>query len=107
VALFRKRERPGQLRQATSSDERDLEAFARSHRGVEAFIEPKTTVTETTMLLVADTGEWTRRRIAGPEDARALARKLGIPAYDAGLVGYPQRMRDWNDRKRREARGET
>ena len=106
MALFRKRERPGQLRQATSSDERDLEAFARNHRGVEAFIEPKTTVTETTMLLVADTGEWTRRRIAGPDDARALARKLGIPAYDAGLVGYPQRMRDWNDRKRREARGE-
>ena len=105
MALFRKRARPGQLRPATSSDERDLEQFARSHRGVEAFIEPKTTVTETTMLLVADTGEWTRRRVTGPENAHALARKLGIPAYDAGLVGYPQRMRDWNARKAREQRG--
>ncbi|MCI0686861.1 MAG: hypothetical protein L0Y54_06445 [Sporichthyaceae bacterium] len=74
---------------------------------MEAFIEPRTTVTETTMLLVADTGEWTRRRVTGPENAHALARKLGIPAYDAGLVGYPQRMRDWNARKAREQRGEA
>jgi hypothetical protein len=28
-----------------------------------------------------------------------LARKLGIPAYDAQVVGYPQRMRDWNRRR--------
>ena len=31
--------------------------------------------------------------------AHAWANKLGIPSYDAGLVGYPQRMRDWNARK--------
>ena len=36
-------------------------------------------------------------------DARAaheLANKLGIPFYDAAVVGYPQRMRDWNARSR-------
>lgn len=96
MRLFRRRQRPGTLRSATSADERHLEEFARSRRGVEAFIEPRTAVTETTMLLVAGDGEWTRRRVAGPEAAHALAYRLGIPAYDAAVVGYPQRMREWN-----------
>ncbi len=101
VALFGKR-RSGQLRTATSDDERHLQEFVRTRRGVEAFIEPRTAVTETTMLLVADTGEWTRRRVAGPQAARSLTGRLGIPAYDAGLVGYPQRMREWNRRQSEE-----
>jgi hypothetical protein len=101
VARFGKR-RLGQPRAATSDDERHLQEFVRSKRGVEAFIEPRTAVTETTMLLVADTGEWTRRRVAGPQAAHALASRLGIPAYDAGVVGYPQRMRDWNRRQSEE-----
>jgi hypothetical protein len=105
VALFGKR-RPGQLRAATSEDERHLREFVRTRRGVEAFIEPRTVVTETTMLLIADTGEWTRRRVASREVAQALAGRLGIPAYDAGVVGYPQRMREWN-RQQVEARKRT
>lgn len=103
MALFRKRRRPGTLRTGTSADERHLEEFARTRRGVEAYVEPRTAVTETTMLLIADTGEWTRRRVAGSQAAHALARRLGIPAYDAGVVGYPQRMREWN-RNQAEAR---
>jgi hypothetical protein len=101
LALFSKR-RSGQLRTATSDDERHLQEFVRSRRGVEAFIEPRTAVTETTMLLVADTGEWTRRRVAGPQAAHSLAGRLGIPAYDAGVMGYPQRMREWNRRQAEE-----
>ena len=31
--------------------------------------------------------------------AHELANRLGIPSYDAAVVGYPQRMRDWNARK--------
>ena len=31
--------------------------------GVEAYVEPKTTVTDVTVVLVADDGEWTRRRV--------------------------------------------
>ena len=96
MRLVRRRQRPGTLRTATSADERHLQEFARTRRGVEAFIEPRTAVTETTMLLVASDGEWTRRRVAGPDAAHALAYRLGIPAYDAGVVGYPQRMREWN-----------
>ena len=29
-----------------------------------------------------------------------MAQEWGIPAYDAGVVGYPQRMRDWSARNR-------
>ncbi|HSA50706.1 MAG TPA: hypothetical protein VLH10_11445 [Yinghuangia sp.] len=77
-----------------------LKEFARSRRGVEAYLEPTTTVSGTTIVLVADTGEWTRRPIADPDAGRALARKLGIPLYEAGIVGYPQRMREWTQKNR-------
>jgi hypothetical protein len=66
---------------------------------VEALIEPRTTVTETTVILIAHDGEWTRRRVATPNDARRLGHRLGIPVYDVALVGYPQRMRDYNARR--------
>jgi hypothetical protein len=33
--------------------------------------------------------------------ARALADDLGIPLYDVRRTGYPQRMREWNTRRRR------
>jgi hypothetical protein len=78
-----------------------LETFVRSRRGVEAFIEPRTTVTETTVMLIAHDGEWTRRRIDGPEGARRFAHRLNIPIYDVRLTGYPQRMRDYNERRKR------
>lgn len=79
-----------------------LEQFVTSRRGVEAFIEPATTVTPPTVLLIATTGEWTRRRVPDPGVVRDLAERLGVPVYDVQLVGYPQRMRDWNERAKRE-----
>ncbi|BBH66807.1 hypothetical protein ACTI_34920 [Actinoplanes sp. OR16] len=78
-----------------------LTEFVRSRRGVEAFIEPQTNVTETTLLLVAHDGEWTRRRIESPEVARRFAHQLAMPIYDVKLMGYPQRMRDYNERQKR------
>jgi len=77
-----------------------LEQFVASRRGVEGYVEPRTTVTETTIVLVAADGEWTRRRIDGPEVARRLSRELAIPVYDAQVTGYPQRMRDWSSRQK-------
>jgi hypothetical protein len=100
VALFR-RTRPGTTRTASSGDTAHLEAFARSHTGVEAFVEPPTAVSTTTVVFVANTGEWTRRRVRDARAAHELANKLAIPSYDAAVVGYPQRMRDWNERARR------
>lgn len=44
-----------------------LTQFVRTRKGVEAFIEPKTAVTQTTILLVAFDGEWTRRVVPSPE----------------------------------------
>ena len=79
--------------------EAHLTEFAQRHRGVEAFVEPPTTVTETTVVLVAGTGEWTRRRVPNAAAAHELANRLGVPSYDAAVVGYPQRMREWNTRK--------
>jgi len=99
VALFRRRQRVGTVRQADGADVEHLRSFARSHTGVEAFIEPPTAVSTTTVVFVASTGEWTRRRIRDARSAHELANKLGVPAYDASVVGYPQRMRDWNARK--------
>ncbi|MDG4788923.1 hypothetical protein O7626_23845 [Micromonospora sp. WMMD1102] len=92
-------------RPASRADLDHLEQFVRSKRGVEAFIEPRTTVTETTVMLIAHDGEWTRRRIDGPDGARRFAHKMAIPVYDVRLVGYPQRMRDFNERRKRRAAG--
>jgi hypothetical protein len=83
------------LRPADSADAEHLTGFVRSRSGVEAFLEPRTAVTETTVVLVADTGEWTRRRVDGPDGASKFARKHAIPLYESEIVGYPQRMRDW------------
>ncbi|WP_377103218.1 hypothetical protein [Propionicimonas sp. T2.31MG-18] len=77
-----------------------LEDFVATRRGVEAFIELPTTMTRATLLLIAFDGEWTRRSVASVEWARHFAARHGLPAYDAGVVGYPQRMRDYNARRR-------
>jgi hypothetical protein len=105
VAWFRRRQAGGALsdRSANRADLEYLEQFFRSRRGVEAFIEPRTTVTETTILLIAHDGEWTRRRIDSPETARRFAHKLAMPIYDVALVGYPRRMREFNERRKRAA----
>ncbi len=100
MPLFRRRGRAGQVRESDSNDVAHLKAFAGNHTGVEAFVEPPTAVSTTTVVFVASTGEWTRRRVRDARAAHELANKLGIPSYDAAVVGYPQRMRDWNARKR-------
>lgn len=105
MALFGRRkargtEGSGTLRTGSQADLAHLADFLRSREGVEAFVEPRTTVTDTTILLVARDGEWTRRRIDGPEGAARFAKSQGIPLYDVAVVGYPQRMRDYNARKK-------
>ncbi|MGW5672610.1 hypothetical protein [Micromonospora sp. NPDC003776] len=104
MGLFRRRKRAGVVRRDRAADRADLdhlENFVRSRRGVEAYLEPRTTVTETTIMLIADDGEWTRRRIGSPDEARRWAHKLAVPIYDVRLMGYPQRMRDYNERRKR------
>ena len=101
MTWFRRgKSRPGTLRGADSVDMAHLEAFAGSRRGVEAYVEPQTNVTAMTVVLIAHDGEWTRRRISGPGDARRLGQRLSIPVYDVAATGYPGRMREWNRRQR-------
>ena len=79
---------------------RHLAEFAGSRRGVEAYVEPPTNVTATTLILIAHDGEWTRRAAGTRQTAFELAASLGVPVYDVLQTGYPQRMRDWNSRQR-------
>ncbi len=90
------------VRAADSADVRHLKEWISSRRGVEGFVEPRTTVSEVTLLLVAHDGEWTRRRVQSVQWAHDFANKLGIPSYDAAVVGIPQRMRDYNNRQKRQ-----
>lgn len=80
---------------------RHLTEFASSRRGVEAYVEPPTNVTATTIILIAHDGEWTRRAAGSRQGAFELARSLGVPVYDVNQTGYPNRMREWNSRQRR------
>jgi hypothetical protein len=86
------------------ADLKYLRQWVAEHAGVEAFVEPKTTVTDVTVVLVASDGEWTRRRAGGDAGARRMGERLRIPVYDVQKVGYPQRMRDHDERRRIERR---
>ena len=77
----------GTLRSAARPTSTISREFIRTRDGVEAFLEPRTAVTETTVVLVAADGEWTRRRVDGPDGAAAFAKKHDIPLYEvAGRV---------------------
>lgn len=106
MGLFSRRSRsksaaaPG-VREARTETVQHLSEFVTAHAGCEAFIEPATRVTQTTMVVVAESGEWTRRRVPDEKTARALAKQLGVPAFDVNLSGYPSRMREWNEKHRK------
>ncbi|BBY60432.1 oxidoreductase [Mycolicibacterium sarraceniae] len=97
--------RPGRRGESdVAADQKHLRDWAAQHTGVEAFVEPQTSVTPMTIVLVATDGEWTRRPSGGAVGARRLGEQLGIPVYDVQKVGYPQRMRDYDARRRIERR---
>ena len=84
------------VRASDAADEQHLHEFATTRRGVEGFVEPRTAVSDVTIILVAHDGEWTRRRVPSVEWAHKFANRNGVPSYDAGLVGIPDRMRAYN-----------
>lgn len=87
-------------RDAKRSDLDALREFAASRRGVEAWIEPQTSVTQATLLLVAHDGESIRRRVPSPQAGHDFARKkLQIPVYDSNLVPIPARKREYDLRR--------
>jgi hypothetical protein len=88
------------VRAADGGDAAHLAEFVSTRRGVEGFVEPRTAVSDVTLLLVAHDGEWTRRRVPSVKWAHDFANKHHVPSYDAAVVGIPQRMRDYNRRKK-------
>ena len=90
-------------REGTREDLAHLREFATTRAGVEFYVEPETTATDTTAVAVAADGEWTRRRVGSPAAIGKLARELRLPVYEAAVVGYPKRMRDWNARRKRDS----
>lgn len=72
-----------------------LREWVASRSGVEAYVEPRTSMSPTTVVLVAEDGEFTRRPVATPHAAADFARQVGIPVYDTNRYGLPQRMRDY------------
>ncbi len=88
------------VRASDKVDEAHLHEFVTERRGVEGFVEPRTAVSDVTLLLVAHDGEWTRRRVPSINWAHDFANKHQVPSYDAAVVGIPQRMRDYNSRQK-------
>jgi len=77
-----------------------LEEFVTTRRGVEAWVEEATGINKSSILLVAHDGEYTRRAVGSTAWAFEFAARHDVPAYQAGVVGYPQRMRDYDARRR-------
>ncbi|GAA4818081.1 oxidoreductase [Tomitella cavernea] len=87
-------------RARTDADRTYLVAWAKSHEGVEGFVEPENSFNAVTIVLVDKDGSWTRRAPGGARGAARVGREAAIPIYDVTKVGYPQRMRDHIERAR-------
>jgi hypothetical protein len=88
MALFRRQK-------VARDDHGALREWVAAHDDVEAYLEPRTSMSPTTVVLVAGDGEFTRRQVATPRSAADFAQSVGIPIYDTNRVGLPQRMRDY------------
>lgn len=93
-----------QVRASDKVDEAHLHEWVTARRGVEGFVEPRTAVSDVTLLLVAHDGEWTRRRVPSVAWAHKFCNTYQVPSYDAAVVGIPQRMRDYNRRQKLQQR---
>ncbi|MFW6597079.1 hypothetical protein ACQBAU_05885 [Propionibacteriaceae bacterium Y2011] len=83
-----------------AQNQSQLEAFVASRRGVEVFVEAPTNLNRPSVLLIAHDGESVRRSVPSVRWGHDFAKRRDLPSYDAGVVGYPQRMRDYNRRRR-------
>ena len=81
----------------------ELEEFAATRKGLEGFIEPLTPTSPTTLLLVDRYGEHMRAPVREPEDAVTFCERLAIPVYDAKVIGYPKRMKEYDKRSKQAA----
>ncbi len=73
----------------------ELKDFIASREGVEAYAEPPTSVYAMSVCLVAADGEYIRRPVKDDRQAQELCSDSRVPLYDARIVGYPKRMREY------------
>ena len=110
MGLFSRRKKDSS--QAGSAPRRDQKAarsatiehfrqFVASRQGVEGYFEPETPREQSALLLGARDGERTRRRVPDLRTAVDLTRQLEIPLYEIVKTGYPDSMRQWNERQRK------
>ena len=78
-----------------------LNEFVATRRGVEAWVEQPTSFNKPSLLLVAADGESTRRGVPSAAYGYDFAARCNIPCYDAGVVPYPKRMREYGLRAKR------
>lgn len=99
VGWFRRRKTKVQQRKADDALQEaaydHLVQFVKTRRGVEAWIERPTNFNKPSILLVAFDGESTRRAVPSEEYGYAFAEEHDLPCYDAGVVPYPARMREY------------
>lgn len=92
-----KTDRPEKTARATTHENSEHFAdFVRTRQGVRAYFEDGTAREAAAILLVAGSGEWTRRTVADFGEARKVAQKLEIDLYRVAASGYPREMREWN-----------
>ena len=75
-----------------------LSTFVEQRKGVEGYIEPQTATQPVTLLLVDRDGDSARAAVRDGREAASFCERSGIPVYDASVVGYPQRMVDFERR---------
>ncbi|MFP5299292.1 MAG: oxidoreductase, partial [Actinomycetota bacterium] len=83
-----------------------LEQWVQGRRGLEGYIEPRTATNPTTLLMVDRDGDYLRAPVREPEEAIGFCNALGIPVYDAAVMGYPDRMKGRPRREEVEIRGD-
>jgi hypothetical protein len=92
---FRRRRDTPTGPQASTKTLAELKEFMSTREGVEAYIEPPTSIYAMTLCVVAGDGEHLRRAIKDERQAKSLCTDQGVPLYDARIVGYPKRMKDY------------
>jgi hypothetical protein len=91
-----RRKRFKQGRSKLSRDDRHgMKDFFKSRVGVESYLEPAALDRRRSVVLVASDGEWLRFQLPDETAFRRFAQKLGLPVYDAGVLGYPKRMKEY------------
>src|SRR2546423_12076548 len=96
---FERERRPRRARapkvRVPKSDRGAVRDFVKTRSGVEAYVEPRTLDQGLSVVFVASDGEWMRFTLPDDSWLRSFARKRALPIYDAGVMGYPKRMREY------------